>query len=94
MKKLFPKILIVLLAVLMAVLLVSCGKKNETPEEDKPNEYETATYTVRFNPDVKGLDYSQFDLSVESGSKISAPKFASGEAAKMTRRCARKGRKP
>ena len=83
MKKLFPKILIVLLAVLMAVLLVSCGKKNETPEEDKPNEYEVATYSVTFNSATPLEDFSVYNLTeVPAGTYIGAPKNSDGSVRK------------
>ncbi len=80
MKKLLPKILIIMLVVLLALAMAACHKKsNDTPEA--PNEYETATYNVTFV--TNGLsDFSQFNLvGVDFGTYISAPKYSDGSLA-------------
>ena len=78
MKKLFPKILIVCLAVLLAIFVVACNKQQQEQEQDAPIEYETATYTVTFKSDCP-TDYSSFNLKdVEAGTFISAPKNSDG----------------
>lgn len=80
MKKLLPKILIIMLVVLLALAMAACHKKsNDTPEA--PNEYETATYNVTFV--TNGLsDFSQFNLvGVDFGTYISAPKYSDGSPA-------------
>ena len=51
MKKLFPKILIVCLVLLVAFAVVACDKQEQETEPDAPIEYETATYTVTYKSD-------------------------------------------
>lgn len=82
MKKLFPKIIIICVFVLLlAMLFVACNKQNnsETPSQDEdPVPYEPATYTVTFVSN--GLvDFSNFNLSdVEAGTYIFAPRNSDG----------------
>ncbi|MBO4554271.1 MAG: InlB B-repeat-containing protein [Clostridia bacterium] len=85
MKKLFPKILIFTLAVLLVFSLVACNKQRNQQEEEH-NEYETTLYTVTFSTNGGLSDFSQFNLTdVASGTFISAPKYSDGSAAIPTK---------
>jgi len=82
MKKLFPKILILALAVLLAVFIAACDKKAESSSDEGHNEYETTLYTVTYSTNGGLSDFSQFNLTdVPSGSFISAPKYSDGSLA-------------
>lgn len=86
MKKLFPKILVICMLVLLLIAVVACNKKTPEPtEEDTPQEYEVATYTVTFVSNGI-VDFSSFNLKdVEAGSRISAPKNSDGTQAIPTK---------
>ena len=83
MKKLFPKILILALVVLLAVSIVACNKNKQKQEEQGHNEYEVTLYTVTYSTNgAIGSDFSQFNLTdVAAGTFISAPKNSDGSPA-------------
>ncbi|MBR4801098.1 MAG: InlB B-repeat-containing protein [Clostridia bacterium] len=76
MKKFFSILLIAVALVLIVFTFAACNDKptNETPEEEKPIEYETVTYTVNFvggpNEDAYWEKHSQ---TVEAGEKVVKP---------------------
>lgn len=78
MKKALTTVCILLVAMLLCTVLVSCDDTNN-PDPDKKPDYEKATYTVTFNTNSDFVLTDSVIKNVPSGSKISAPKDSSGK---------------
>lgn len=78
MKKALTTVCILLVAMLLCAVLVSCDDTNN-PDPDKKPDYEKATYTVTFNTNSDFVLTDSVIKNVPSGSKISAPKDSSGK---------------
>ncbi len=78
MKKTLMTILVVLMAIAACVALVACDNTTPPDVDDKPNEFETATYTVTFNTDSDFVLTDSVIKNVPAGSKIDKPKDADG----------------